>query len=201
MSVCKTDGKVQTWVFRTPKEKWDQDCIEGKATGFRTSVMFWGCFAGRQQGPLTSLVPDEERTGKKGVTADIILDAYKEHLAEMLDEDLNRVFMQDNARVHTAKVVMNWLDEKGYLVMTWPPYSPDLNPIKMVWYQIKIYIHKHHLELRRMTAEDEKLMDAIVDVVIEAWEALDEEFLWLLVKSMPRRVQAVIRAEGGYTKY
>ncbi len=168
MSICKADGKVQTWVFRTPQEKWNQDCIEGQATGSRTSVMFWGCFAGRQRGPLTSLVPDEKRTGKKGVTADIILDAYKEHLVDMLEEDMDRVFMQDNARVHTAKIVMDWLDEKGYSVMTWPPYSPDLNPIEMVWYRIKTYIHKHHPELRRMTAEDEKVMDAIVNAVSEA---------------------------------
>ncbi len=80
MSVCKTDGAVNTWVFRIPKEKWDQDCIEPQATGSRTSVMFWGCIAGQPRGPLTSLVPDEGRTGKKGVTAKIVLDAYKECL-------------------------------------------------------------------------------------------------------------------------
>ena len=49
-----------------------------------------------------------------------------------------------------------------------------------------------------MTAGDQKVLDAIVDAVIEA---LDENFLWSLVKSMPRRVQAVIKAHGGYTKY
>ncbi len=52
-----------------------------------------------------------------------------------------------------------------------------------------------------MTAGEEKTMDAIVDAVIEAWEALDEEFLWSLVQSMPRRVETVIKAHGGYTRY
>ena len=68
--------------------------------------MFWGCFAGRQRGPLTTLRPDEERTGKKGITAEIILSAYQEHLPEML-ENCDRVFMHDNACVHAAKVVID----------------------------------------------------------------------------------------------
>ncbi len=91
MSVCKTDIATTTWVFCTPQEKWDQDCIEPQATGSRVGVIFWGCIAGRRRGPLTSLVPDEERTSKKGITAEIILDAYKECLADLMDEDLDQV--------------------------------------------------------------------------------------------------------------
>lgn len=79
--------------------------------------------------------------------------------------------------------------------MTWPPYSSDLNPIEMIWHKIKTYLYTHYPELRHMTAGDQKVLDAIVDAVI------DENFLWSLVKSMPRRVQAVIKAHGGYTKY
>ncbi len=44
-----------------------------------------------------------------------------------------------------------------------------------------------------MTTREAKTQDAIVDAVIEAWEALDEEFLWSLIKSIPQRVQAVIK--------
>ncbi len=94
--------------------------------------MFWECIAGRRRGPLTSLVPDEGRTGKKGVTAEIVLDAYKECLKNIMDDNLSQVFMQNNARVHTAKIVLEWLDEEGYSVMSWPPYSPDLSLIEMV---------------------------------------------------------------------
>ena len=147
--------------------------------------MFWGCFVGYYRSPLQPLLPDEERTGKKGITSQIILDAYQEHLPAIMDDDSERVFMQDNARVHTSKLVMDWLDKQGYPVMTWPPYSPDLNPIEMVWHKIKQHIHKHHPELRRMTAGDEKVLDAITDVVDEAWRALDGQFLWSLVQSMP----------------
>ena len=71
----------------------------------------------------------------------------------------------------------------------------------MVWHKIKTYIYAHHPGLRRMTAGNERVLEAIEAAVTEAWEALDEDFLLSLVKSMPQRVQAVIKANGGYTKY
>ena len=40
MSVSKSDGKQATWVFRTPQEKWHQDCIEPMSNETRSSVMF-----------------------------------------------------------------------------------------------------------------------------------------------------------------
>ncbi len=109
--------------------------------------------------------------------------------------------MQDNARVHTSRLVMDWLDENGYSVITWPPYSPDLNPIEMVWHRVKQRIHKHRPELRRSTAGEQALLDQIEDAVEDAWRAIDSDFLLSLLDSMPRRVQAVIKAQGGYTRY
>ena len=201
MSVCKLDGRSSTWIFCTPQEKWKQECIEPVSNGSQMGVMFWGCFVGRHQGGFTALMPDEERTGKKGITGEIILDAYKEHLPKLFNCHFDRVFMHDNARVHTCHLVMDWLDEKGYSVMTWPPYSPDLNPIEMVWHKIKTWVYAHHPELRRMTAGNPKVLEAISEAVIEAWKALDGDFLASLVKSIPQRVQAVIYANGGYTKH
>lgn len=172
VSVAQDDGKTTTWVFRSPKEKWHQDCYEPVANGSRLSVMFWGCIIGKKKGALVPLCPDEERTGKKGITTDIILDAYKQHLPQLLQARYGRVFMQDNARVHTSKVTMDWLDEKGYSVMTWPPYSPDLNPIEGVWYTIKVWIAKHYPEVRASTFGEERAKALIVEVVEAAWEGL-----------------------------
>ena len=52
-----------------------------------------------------------------------------------------------------------------------------------------------------LTGSDDAIKDAIVIAVIEAWEQLDEEWLWRLTASMPRRVAAVLAAHGGYTQY
>ena len=52
-----------------------------------------------------------------------------------------------------------------------------------------------------MAAGEERLLDVIQEVVLEAWKALDWKVLCPLVESMPRRVEAVVQARGGYTKY
>jgi hypothetical protein len=38
-------------------------------------------------------------------------------------------------------------------------------------------------------------------LVREAWEAVPEEFLLKLIKSIPERIKRVIEANGGNTKY
>jgi hypothetical protein len=40
-----------------------------------------------------------------------------------------------------------------------------------------------------------------MDAAIEAWNALGNELLCNLSDKMPKRVKAVIEAEGWYTKY
>ena len=202
MSVCKQDGAVSMWVFRTASERFTQECIEPIDNGSKVTVMFWGCFCGREKGGFTTLFPNELATGKRGVTGTIILNvAYKEYLPDSLDSHPERVFMQDNAKVHTIPETMAWFAERGYTIMRWPKYSPDLNPIEMIWKRIKNMISTKHPELATMRGSDDSIKDAIVAAVIEAWEELDEEWLWRLSASMPDRVKAVIAAHGGYTHY
>jgi transposase len=46
-------------------------------------------------------------------------------------------FMQDNALIHTARVVRQWFADIAIPLTNWPPYSPDLNPIEQVWFHMK----------------------------------------------------------------
>jgi transposase len=81
---------------------------------------------------LTDLLGDLE-SKKRGITGLILLEkVLKKFLLQILDNHPEFIFMQDGAGIHKRKEVVTWLEEKGYKVMVWPPFSPDLNPIEHV---------------------------------------------------------------------
>ncbi|CAJ0951401.1 unnamed protein product [Ranitomeya imitator] len=57
----------------------------------------------------------------------------------------NMIFMQDNTPSHASNYSTAWLASKGLKeekIMTWPPCSPDLNPIENLWSLIKSEIYR-----------------------------------------------------------
>ena len=70
-----------------------------------------------------------------GITAVRYRDEVLEPIARPYAVALGDTFilMQDNARAHTARVSMTFLDDEGVPVMNWPARTPDLNPIEHAW--------------------------------------------------------------------
>ena len=135
---------------------------------------------------------------KGGITAKRYIKVLEEYLPTILEP--NSIFMHDNAPIHSAHKVQNWLLDEAIEVMDWLPYSPDLNPIENLWKLLKAEIIRAHPELVSIGNGD-SAMDYLIECAKEAWETLADGMLDKLAAGMQKRVDAVKKAGGWYTKY
>lgn len=111
-----------------------------------------------------------------------------------------KTFLQDNARIHTAKAVKVWFEKHGIWVQDHPPHSPDLNPIEHVWKAMKAILHRDYPDLHLLSNNEADI--AKVDAALQdAWEKVPQGLIDKLVDSMPVRIEAVRRVRGWYTHY
>jgi len=116
------------------------------------------------------------------------------HLNAIFGEGTPVVYMHDNASIHTARLTQEWFRDHPHItLLPWPPFSPDLNPIEHVWAMMA----------REWQPQNERSVEALERHVRDVWGTIERRqgIIQRLVTSMPRRLQAVIAAEGGYTKY
>ena len=71
-------------------------------------------------------------------------DKFIEYLKETLIPTLKPwdIVMMDNLRVHHIEAVRTLLSRAGVMLMYLPAYSPDLNPIEMMWSKVKAILRK-----------------------------------------------------------
>ncbi len=108
--------------------------------------------------------------------------------------------MYDNAPIYKAYIIRDQLQERGIEVIDWPPYSPDLNPIKNLWALLKEKMYILYPELVGVLNNAETL-EHLIECVMDTQDRMGERLLNRLIDTMERRVKAVLDAEGWYTKY
>ncbi len=200
-SVEQSKGVRSQWVYRVSTDKWKPFAIQPQRSSNRVSVMVWRAFDGYKRSELQFCKRDPE-AARDGVTARTYLRLLQRQLPLLCDTkgtDATSVFMHENAPIHSADAVQEWLNASLYTVMEWPPYSPDLNPIKHCWQPLKENVHRLAPNLIYLSgAEAERRLK---EVLLTAWLLIPRSHYDKLIKSMPDRVKAVIEAEGWYTRY
>lgn len=151
-------------------------------------VMVWGMFYYYDTGRLHVCEGNMNKERYLGV----LRTCMKPQLDDWFGED-DCIFMQDRAPCHTAKIVSAYLRELNIRVLDWPGNSPDLNPIENLWAILKNRLKKHTITTKQQ----------LIEKVLHYWSRDPKipQSLANLIESMPRRMEAVISAKGGNTKY
>ena len=148
--------------------------------------MFWGCFT--WEGPGYGSKIDGN------MDTDLYLKIMDEELQQSLEwwgvDWADKVFQQDNDPKHTSKKAKQWFEDNQIPVMEWPAQSPDLNPIEHLWHYLKRQLTKY--------TNPPTSIHELWERVEKEWEAMSVEECQKLIESMPNRVQAVLKAKGGY---
>jgi transposase len=186
-----TGGRyTKTYVTRKKGEELEPICVIDKIQR-KSGWMFWGCFSG-----LTGKGPGIfwEKAWKT-----INKDFYIEHTIPVINAFIHEYpelsLMQDHAPGHAAKLTLAEFEKLGIRLIFWPPFSPDLNPIETVWNLMKNWIQEHY------PGWDKLSYKVLREAVQGAWDAVGWQELEDLLVSMPRRCEAVIAANGMYTKF
>ena len=110
--------------------------------------------------------------------------------------------MQDNAAIYTAKKVKEWFRAHGVDNITdWPPYSPDLNPIEHIWWELKLVVFEMFPNNSKDRSQSECPRQLLESALQAAWDTIDKESFDILHQSMPHRIEACIAADRWHTKY
>jgi transposase len=180
------DGREKVW--RRPGERFAQCNISPRVPFHGGSLMVW---AGIAFDARTDLVFIENGSLTAVRYIEEILDQYVVPFAPFIGELF--LFMHDNARPHTAQIVRLYLEDVRIPTMDWPACSPDCNPIEHLWDMLGRRVKK------RLIVPDN--FNDLRVALSKEWESIPQQLIQNLINSMPRRMEAVIRARGGNTQY
>lgn len=165
----------------------DSHCKHVKA--FTKKILIWGCFNSAGLGCLR-IVPSSMTTSSYIYT-------LQNHLIPSIDlwftDPTECIFQHDNAPCHKSKETTQFLRTSNFAVLTWPTYSPDLNPIENLWAILKRKIHQRSYES----------LEELKEVVHHLWchDETIKSTAKALSDSMPKRIRNCIVARGGPIKY
>ncbi|KAG2211794.1 hypothetical protein INT46_007978 [Mucor plumbeus] len=102
----------------------------------------------------------------------------------------------NKASPHKSDATRDWFDQNGFSedkILDWPAQSPDLHPIENVWYQLKRRLDNYMTKSR--TKEE------LANRISVEWDKITQKECLRYIDSMPSRIEAVIKSNGGPTSF
>jgi predicted transcriptional regulator len=180
----QTSGWGRIW--RTSDEEFHEDCIAATVK-HSPSRMFWGCFSWASLGPIVPLSGSVTGSTHRETLEDYAIPTLKAYARQAKKKF---VFQEDNAPVHTSKIAREFLKTQKVELLPWPAQSPDLNPIEELWSFVESGLRKRNPQPSNI--------HELETMIAEEWNAVSQKLYRKLIKSMPRRIEAVINANGGH---
>lgn len=188
-SVMKSGNRLRRGTYVKKGEPLPQRAYHGKVRKDK-SVMVWGCIG--YNGPLNFVfLPDRVTSADYAeiIVEDVVESIHGSGLP--IDQVL---FQQDNAPIHTARQCRDTFELSGINLFPWPPYSPDLNIIEHVWAHLKRKVEEKKPALVNV--------DELKQFLHTEFDALkSSDLIKNLYDSLPERINACLKAKGGYTEY
>ena len=183
-----SDGRDWVWKKKTDYGLVDKE-IKGTTKFGGGNLMFWGCMTAQGIGYGCRI---DGRMNAELYTS--ILDDYLLPTIKYYKLKRNKLFFQqDGDSKHTSKAARKWLNDNKITILEWPPQSPDLNPIEHLWHHLKRRLANYKTEPRGILELWER---------VEAeWDKIPTDVCINLIESMPRRIEALLKAKGKNTKY
>ncbi len=148
--------------------------------------MVWGCVS---TSGIGNLVEINTKMDAKHYVEIINSNLYAN--AERMGIRDNFIFQSDNDPKHTSRLAKNWFTENEVEQIEWPPQSPDLNIIESLWDELD----------RSIPQSDRKSIACFKKALFKSWEEIGQEVIDRLIRSIPKRLEEVIKANGGNTNY
>lgn len=163
-------------------------------------IMCWGCFSSASMGPLVLIEGIMNASKYREIMQKSMLPFANANMSP------DWLYQQDRDPKHTSELMLGqklkirrgvfvrmpgWFRLNNVDLLRTPPYSPDCNPIEHLWAHVK-----RELKGYRFSTKME-----LWDRVQEIWSSISQSKASRLVASMPRRLQEIIKAKGGPTRY
>lgn len=183
-NVQGSDGRVR--VYRRRGERYTEPCVVERDQFRGGSVMIWAGISLHLKTPLVV------------VRGNLNAARYQDEILRpvvipVIHQNRGMTLMHDGATSHTALTTRTLLRQRGVNVLPWPSKSPDLNPIENIWDELGRRVYRSpNPPVNPMELQDRLLQE---------WANMPVAFFRNYIMSMRSRCLAVIRANGGHTRY